>query len=249
MTDLAQKKELLRLFLPNFIYAKKEQYKSCFFSSYDFICEVDDENDLTLTIDPSKNAIKYGFDTEFQLICNIVEHHDENDNIVTDLIYYVFFPYNGKIGIVNKGEHWIDIEHVVLRFGCQLTALKLETLKQPTFVYFSHHSTGTWRQYIDCDIDCSNRVIVYMAKGSHAMYWSQGTYYRYFGFANDKCSLGKRVEYKHTHMMVYDKTNIQHVFNVIKFHQDSYINLKNKETLYIGCKAKYNFTCNITCFN
>jgi len=238
---------LIRRYLPNFYFHSRENYFSCDMNRYINCTSMWGNNPLFRKVE-SEN-IKHGVRSEFQIASNLVVKRDENSNIVTDIIYAVFFPYNGNIGIVNKGEHWVDIEHVTLRF--KHTPRRLIELNgvEPNFIYFSHHSNGTWKRYDDTIINDNGKINVYIAKHSHAFYWKPKTFYRYCGFANDKCDTGRKVSNDHINLAVYDIKAILPLFKYMQFHQSETNNFKDKQWLYNGETDPYNFDKNKTCFN
>lgn len=86
------------------------------------------------------------------------------------------------------GYHQFDSEHVSIYLD------ENDTKKGPIIhsMYFSAHSheQGQWKsrteiEYMD---EKQQRPVVYVAKGSHAMYPNGGTQWRIFGVANDKCA-------------------------------------------------------------
>lgn len=85
------------------------------------------------------------------------------------------FPY-----LPPMGYHVNDIEYVSIYTKSD----------RPSWVYFSAHSfgQGTWKLLDECETNSNGDLIVYVALNSHANYPHKGTYWRIFGFANDKCS-------------------------------------------------------------
>ena len=111
-----------------------------------------------------------------------------------DLIYIFNYYYNNPykfLGIYVGGEHQADLEHIRIRIindqHYDINNYRVQT------IYYSAHSTGQGRweklQNIEWYNDINNgHPIIYVAKGSHANYPNPGTWYRIFGFANDKTS-------------------------------------------------------------
>lgn len=59
------------------------------------------------------------------------------------------------------------------------------------YVYFSAHSRtqGMWKRLDDCEKTEEGELCVYVSLNSHACYPAPKTYWRCFGFANDRCSI------------------------------------------------------------
>jgi len=240
-------KYIINKYLPNFIYHSDEKYKSCKFSTYKDKCSELIPHHLYL----SKNNfdIKYGVDNEFQIVSNVFEKSINNIK-VTDVIYAIFFPYNGNIGIVNKGEHWIDIEYITLRFyGSKQDIMNISNIL-PDYVFFSEHKRGTWKKYKNLISTDPEHINVFIAKSSHALYWKPSTFYRYFGFGNDKCNNGIKIPLENIDICVYDPQNVDSLFEYDTLSQFSYINFKEKHCIFHGCDVHYSClkSCNI-CFN
>lgn len=103
------------------------------------------------------------------------------------LTYYMCYAENYAIGLngllpsnSSLGYHPKDVETIRILFD-------YETLI-PSYVYFSAHAQeGIWVQFNDCEF-YNNKLIVYVALGSHAVKPHPGTSVRIFGFANDHYS-------------------------------------------------------------
>lgn len=93
------------------------------------------------------------------------------------------------------GYHPHDIEHVSLyaREG------------KVKYVYFAAHSTGQgcWVPWSECKRN-EGRLVIYVARGSHACYPHPETYWRVFGLANDACSSSGKHEVINTMWVSYD---------------------------------------------
>jgi hypothetical protein len=115
--------------------------------------------------------------------CRVIEHDD-----YIDLVYIFNYCYNNCfrwMGIYLAGEHQADIENVRIRINKEGTKI--------TNMYFSAHSGDQcrWAHYDNIEwYEYGVRPIVYVAKGSHANYPNSGTWWRIFGFANDKTEKG-----------------------------------------------------------
>ena len=95
--------------------------------------------------------------------------------------YTVLFTNNvGKIFNL-IGHHYGDIEHITLEF--------LPGEETPRRVYFGAHRTvnGKWLGWEQVRKTPDGRPVVFVAKGSHAMYPDAGhrVLFRFFGFGND----------------------------------------------------------------
>lgn len=109
--------------------------------------------------------------------------------------YIYFYPYNGAYNLlhffhyldVSYGEHYIDLEHITLRFaraGAGGVALDR--------VYFAAHTRqeGVWARPADIEwID--GHPVAYVAYGGHGAYPRPGVYPRIFGLASDFCGAGR----------------------------------------------------------
>jgi len=90
-----------------------------------------------------------------------------------------FFPFNPSLGYHPK-----DVEIMRILFD-------YETLI-PSYVYFSAHAQeGIWVKFTDCEF-YDNKLIVYVALGSHSVKPHAETSIRIFGFANDYYSQNGR---------------------------------------------------------
>lgn len=118
---------LIRRCMPNFHIHSKEEYHSMLINEYITKC-VKSADNLHLTI--ADYSCKTGTRDILQLLVNVVELVDENHEQVVDVVFYMFFPYNGNIGIVKQGEHWYDMEHVTLRFRGTLNDIYQQLMDQ-----------------------------------------------------------------------------------------------------------------------
>ncbi len=80
------------------------------------------------------------------------------------------------------GYHKDDVEKVSILYQ--------KGTEHPVYVYFSAHSRGQgmWMEWEKCEKTIDNRLVIYVARSSHACYPTPQTRYRIFGFANDCCS-------------------------------------------------------------
>lgn len=101
--------------------------------------------------------------------------------------YYMFYKENYAIGLFGLfpkssflGYHEYDIEYVRILYN-------IESMS-PEFVFFSSHAQeGIWKNFNDC-VFFKDKLVIYVAYGSHANKPINKTYYRMFGFANDNTS-------------------------------------------------------------
>lgn len=108
--------------------------------------------------------------------------------------YIVFFAYNADYNVflgARRGGHYADFERVNLQFD--RATLTLER------IYFGAHGSGAGRWVAAGDVRYvrgseRRRPVVYIARGSHALYSRPGTYVRFAGAANDLCRPGTRWE-------------------------------------------------------
>lgn len=110
------------------------------------------------------------------------------------IVYFVFFPFNGPLQVLNcieAGAHRADVEKFTFFVDKQS-----ETIKR---VYLSAHGSkdGMWLFPEDFEKE-DGRLVIYSALGSHAFYNEAKTYYRYFGVANDHTNKGIRWDPKIT---------------------------------------------------
>ena len=135
-------------------------------------------------------------------IYGLIEYYEN----YIDIIYIFNYYYNNAykiFGIYIGGEHQADIEHIRIR----ITKNKQMDKKIESFpynvskIYFSAHTTDQGRWVKSKNIEWHNNIpngrpIIYVAKGSHANYPSPGTWYRIFGFANDKTKKKDAIKWK-----------------------------------------------------
>ena len=103
------------------------------------------------------------------------------------MTYYMCYQENYAIGLnsyfpsnSSLGYHPKDVEIIRILFDYNTLI--------PSYVYFSAHAQeGIWVKFTDCEFN-NNKLIVYVALGSHAVKPHAGTSVRIFGFANDHYS-------------------------------------------------------------
>jgi len=115
--------------------------------------------------------------------CHVLEKGN-----LKQLIYVYFYNFNGPKKVLNLfpvGDHLADIELIVIQ-------LKND---RPDKVFLSQHISGEWKSFEDM-YKIKDQIIVFSAVNSHAHYSQPGKYIRIFGFGNDNCSKGKKVDAK-----------------------------------------------------
>lgn len=118
---------------------------------------------------------------------------DKRDPQFIRVVFFLLFPFNGDLSIcgtpscrwISAGAHQGDLE----RFSLLLDPQTMKITK----AYFGAHGSkdGLWKNGEDLEYEDGNPVI-YCAYGSHALYPTAGTWYRYFGVANDVTEKGKK---------------------------------------------------------
>lgn len=236
---------LVMAHMPQFWIHSKEIYHSMSIKTYlEFYAETYENDTRVRIVNPS---CKYGIKNTLQIIANIVEHTVDGLH-VCDFVYYCFFPHSGPIGIFNKGEHMYDMEHVTLRFIDktidQLTVVNtIQETSHPDFVLFSIHSKDKWIPFCGTEV-VNNRINVYVAKGGHAMYPKAGTYWRYFGFANDVCDMGYTCH--NPDILIYDSSSPIFKYKSVADGDDG--RNWNKRQLYEGETVSYDNSIKTYCF-
>ena len=132
-----------------------------------------------------------------------------------DIIYIFYYYYNNSykwFNIYVGGEHQADLENIRIR----INKLTYEVQK----IYFSAHSTGQGRWVESENIEWYNNIpnthpIIYVAKGSHANYPKPGTWYRIFGFANDKTNKNNAIIWKPDNVINLDERD-----DLMSYHGD-----------------------------
>lgn len=127
------------------------------------------------------------------------------------MIQYVFlYAYNPPytVGPFSLGAHDCDIEHATLR-------VRKKDLRIVEMFYSAHRSTdGVWVPVEQMELHQTTHPILYIAKGSHAIYPKESVYIRIIGFANDHTSRDG-IEYhpERESIVLIDKNTIWNCFN------------------------------------
>ncbi|MDN5284655.1 MAG: hypothetical protein JWR38_929 [Mucilaginibacter sp.] len=131
--------------------------------------------DYTLKIpDADQDKVRPGAPDKAPLYVHAKFIPEENS---TDLIFWIFCPYNGPgtLSISGKenvlgqlGVHEGDLEHFLIRIDNDSLQL--------TKVYLSQHDSGGWFTPAQLEIDPdSKRVILYTSRNGHAFYTSESS--------------------------------------------------------------------------
>lgn len=95
----------------------------------------------------------------------------EKDDSKYQMTYFYFFPYNQAPGNLYQ-NHVGDWEHVSVRLHW-VDKGNNDWVLEPFHVFLSAHSEGNTEAYEDID-KVGDSPVVYVAKGSHAMFFSAG---------------------------------------------------------------------------
>jgi hypothetical protein len=136
-----------------------------------------------------------------QILCKTSNFFTVNKINYIDLIYITVFSWNGTLH-----EHAFDKEEVIIR---------LLVSNNETFiirVFGSSHGNGMWFNIEQLDFE-NDKVIMYSANESHAMYNKPRTYKRMFGFGNDITS--KDIKWEPSQFVIFSNEN-----NVIILNKD-----------------------------
>lgn len=137
--------------------------------------------------------------------------------------YILFFAFNSGVSlfpccpVTSIGQHQADIEHVTLHFISSEN--DTEDNVKLSRIYFSSHTGGEWRSIPEgIERDIGGKPIIYVAKGSHAMYAEGKTHIRFCGFGNDYCEKGLQGYHEPVFLPNADDGNL--VFRWSFFHGD-----------------------------
>ena len=190
-------------YCPIFYFHKKEPYMPANFdeilkiSGITTPSDVLDANIKMITI-PKDKRTKCPVAT--QILCKTSGEFTVKGIKYIDLIYIVTFTWNGTLE-----EHAFDKEEVIIR-------VKYNGTDELFRVYGSAHGNGMWFNKDTLDFD-NDRLIMYSANESHAMYNKPRVHKRMFGFGNDVTGKDKRWE--PTQFVIIDN-NLQTNVNIYK---------------------------------
>ena len=188
-------------YCPIFYFYKKEPYMP---ANFDEILKVsglnkDTVGNVTIITIPKEKRLNSPIGTQILCRYNFFNTIDKNQNVVDkyiDLIYIVTFTWNGT-----REEHAFDKEEVIVR-----VKIIDDNTNELVRVFGSAHGNGMWfdKQHLDFEKD---KVIMYSANESHAMYNKPRLYKRIFGFGNDVT--GKDKIWEPSEFVIIDNTNVK----------------------------------------
>jgi hypothetical protein len=210
--------ELAKKFRPIFNFHKDEMYFPISIEEYLENCVMTDNNGKIILENPTVKDLSYYENGSFMLLVtsNVYNNIKLNPSItiyakvVEDdthyyITYYMIFLNNIGYDIgcwKNVGEHLYDLEHITMKIKKYNESIET--------VFFSAHSDGEMKK--EKDLEWKNsRIVVYVAKGSHAMYNRGGTIYRIWFAANDKC--GQHISFSHNELKLLENNDNWVYFN------------------------------------
>lgn len=164
---------LIDWYVPTFWFHSEEEYFSMPIYTYINIFSKECDKNIFELLD---DTCKYGIKNTLQIIANVVEHTFDN-TLVTDIIYFVFFPYSLNSFLCSKTEDWICMEKIVIRFKCKIENIKLG--EDPTYVLFPKTKPRwfSWNSSNEIDISEYGKINVYISKYSHKLFPKPGKYW------------------------------------------------------------------------
>jgi hypothetical protein len=162
-------------YCPIFYFHKKEHFMP---ANFDEILKISghtpetvkQDNVKLITINKDKRK---DIPIATQILCKTSGNFSVKNITYCDLIYIIIFTWNGTLE-----DHVFDKEEVIVRI--KINNINDELIR----VYGSSHGNGMWFNKDQLDFEC-NRIIMYSANESHAMYNKPRLYKRFFGFGND----------------------------------------------------------------
>ena len=171
--------ELVNTYKPIFIFSREEKYYPC---SADYIVSNSQlYKDNILLKDYKELDSKI---LAMNLGDNIKVNPEIYEGCLIDAPIYYYTRQTSEINKLQKVSYYIDIIYF-LYFAYNGPYTK----KLLGVFYGAHSDEGKWIHQQKLKF-IENRPLVYVAKYSHAMYYTEGTHYRIFGLANDKTSFG-----------------------------------------------------------
>ncbi len=176
-------------------------------ANFDEILRISDLNAQTVTSDAVTDIIipkekRTNVPIATQIICKTSGEFVVKGITYIDLIYIITFTWNGTLE-----EHAFDKEEVIVRI------IKLpDNITSLLRVFGSAHGNGMWfnRDRLDFEGD---KIIMYSANESHAMYNKARTYKRIFGFGNDVTGKDKKWEPSQFVIIDNDPTQTVKIYN------------------------------------
>lgn len=188
--------ELFIKYCPIFYFYKKEPYMPANFDDILKIAGLDstsvsNDNTKIITI-PKEKRFEHPIGT--QILCRYNYFNTIDNDIITgkyvDLIYIVTFTWNGTLE-----EHAFDKEEVIVRVKLN------DDTDSLVRVFGSAHGNGMWFDKNNLDFE-NDKIIMYSANESHAMYNKPRVYKRMFGFGNDVT--GKDIKWVPSEFIIID---------------------------------------------
>jgi hypothetical protein len=162
-------------YCPIFYFHKKEPYMP---TNFDEILKISGHTSETIKSDDVKiinipKEKRYHVPIATQILCKTSGNFTVKDITYCDLIYIIIFAWNGTLM-----DHAFDKEEVVVRI--KINGVNDELIR----VFGSSHGNGMWFNKNKLDFE-GDRIIMYSANESHAMYNKPRVYKSIFGFGND----------------------------------------------------------------
>ncbi len=190
-------------YCPIFYFYKKEPYMPANFDDLLKIADLTPSNVTNadvemITIPKSK---RFDCPVATQVLCKTSGEFTVKNVKYMDLIYVVTFSWNGT-----KEEHSFDKEEVVVR----ITINDIDNSSNMIRVFGSAHGNGMWFNEDEVEME-NNRIVMYSANESHAMYNKARTYKRIFGFGNDVT--GKDIKWDPSQFVIFGTDGSVNIFN------------------------------------
>jgi hypothetical protein len=189
MTDI---ESLFIKYCPNFYFYKKEPYMPANFDDLLTIAGLTPEtvmnDDVKLITIPKEKRFDVKLGT--QILCKTSGYYTIKNIKYIDLIFTVTFSWNGT-----REEHSFDKEEVIVRVKI------VNDVDDIVRVFGSAHGNGMWfnKEFLDFE---DNKIIMYSANESHAMYNKPRLYKRIFGFGND--ITGKDIKWVPSQFVIFN---------------------------------------------
>jgi hypothetical protein len=197
---MSDSREIVKLFVkscPIFYFYKDEPYMPCNFDDLLKVANVtvEDLNTIKLINIPREKRFDHPIAT--QILCKTEGYITVSNRTYIDLVYIVTFTWNGT-----AHEHAFDKEEAIVRLE-KNNNNEYEIIR----VFGSCHGNGMWWHLSQMDVDKdSNKVILYSANESHAMYNEPRSHKRIFGFGDDNC--GRDIRWEPTEFVIFMNENI-----------------------------------------
>lgn len=206
---------LLYKFRPILWFHHNEEYYPTRFENYITNCKIIYNKDLLYT-NPTISEFNYTIDNYKNNLITLKPNKINEDKQITvychcreydeyyDLLYIFFYIYNDfNRCLCVHGNHDADLEHITVRVN-----KKYEKIEK---IYFGAHG------YNDGIVVSSNRLetsqdrpIIYIAKGSHAIYPTNEIFFRFCCFGNDYTEKGKMILEYHLEELTKDSLLVKY---------------------------------------